>query len=262
MSDTVFIGGSRHVSRLPEEALQRLRTIIDKGIAVIVGDANGADTAIQKYLAEADYQSVTVFCSGDQARNNIGHWRLQTVIPHKGAKGFQFYAAKDRAMAEAADFGFMIWDGKSAGTILNILRLVRNGKKAILLDVPATRSLTFRNADDWERFASRCNDELISDLRSRAMPLEWQPQPVIPAAAESDEAFTADINAAFARNDMAAVVDLLGNFARARGMAGIAKEAGVSRESLYRSLSAGGNPEFSTVLKVMDSLGLRLSVTK
>ncbi len=61
---------------------------------------------------------------------------------------------------------------------------------------------------------------------------------------------------------MAEVVNLLGNFAKIRGMATVAKKTGLSRESLYRSLSSEGNPEFSTILKVIDSLGLRLSVSK
>lgn len=45
-------------------------------------------------------------------------------------------------------------------------------------------------------------------------------------------------------------------------MSHVAKEAGLARESLYRSLNSGGNPEFSTVMKVMSSLGLRLSVSR
>ena len=45
-------------------------------------------------------------------------------------------------------------------------------------------------------------------------------------------------------------------------MSQVAKEAGLARESLYRSLNSGGNPEFSTVMKVMSSVGLRLSVSK
>jgi probable addiction module antidote protein len=44
-------------------------------------------------------------------------------------------------------------------------------------------------------------------------------------------------------------------------MSEVAREAGVSRESLYRALSADGNPEFATVLKVMRALGLQLSAT-
>ena len=60
-------------------------------------------------------------------------------------------------------------------------------------------------------------------------------------------------------DDPAFVADALGVVARARGMSEVAREAGVSRESLYRALSADGNPEFATVLKVMRALGLQLS---
>jgi probable addiction module antidote protein len=50
----------------------------------------------------------------------------------------------------------------------------------------------------------------------------------------------------------------LGDIARAKGMSQIARETGLGRESLYKALSPDGNPEFSTVLKVVRDLGLRL----
>jgi len=52
----------------------------------------------------------------------------------------------------------------------------------------------------------------------------------------------------------------LGDVARARGMSRIARAAGLGRESLYKALSAEGNREFATVLKVIHSLGLKLHV--
>jgi probable addiction module antidote protein len=52
----------------------------------------------------------------------------------------------------------------------------------------------------------------------------------------------------------------LGTVARARGMSQIAQASGLSRESLYKSLSAEGNPEFGTVLRVIQALGLKLSI--
>ena len=54
--------------------------IIDSGFKVIVGDANGA---VQKYMADATYDKVTVFCSGEQPRNNVGHWRICNVMTSK-----------------------------------------------------------------------------------------------------------------------------------------------------------------------------------
>ena len=51
------------------------------------------------------------------------------------------------------------------------------------------------------------------------------------------------------------------NFARAQGMTQIARDAGLGRESLYKALSATGNPEFATIMKVMKALGLKLHAT-
>lgn len=59
-------------------------------------------------------------------------------------------------------------------------------------------------------------------------------------------------------DDVAGIARALGDIARAKGMSQVAKDAGLSRESLYRALSAEGNPSFSTVLKVAKALGVRL----
>lgn len=61
-----------------------------------------------------------------------------------------------------------------------------------------------------------------------------------------------------APDDVSGIARALGDVARARGMSLVAKEAGLSRESLYRALSPDGNPSFATVLKVARALGLRL----
>ena len=61
-----------------------------------------------------------------------------------------------------------------------------------------------------------------------------------------------------ANGDAAFIAKALGDIARAKGMSQVAKEAGLSRESLYRALSEGGNPSFATVLKVARALGVRL----
>jgi probable addiction module antidote protein len=61
-----------------------------------------------------------------------------------------------------------------------------------------------------------------------------------------------------APDDAAGIAKALGNIARAKGMTQVAKDAGLSRESLYRALSAEGNPSFATVLKVAKALGMKL----
>ncbi|CAH1661148.1 HTH cro/C1-type domain-containing protein [Hyphomicrobiales bacterium] len=78
---------------------------------------------------------------------------------------------------------------------------------------------------------------------------------------DSEEAIVAYMDAVLEEGDPALVTHALGQIAKARGMTQIARETGLSRESLYRALSAEGHPEFATVMKVMRALGLRLSAS-
>lgn len=61
-----------------------------------------------------------------------------------------------------------------------------------------------------------------------------------------------------APEDFSGIARALGDIARAKGMAQVAKDAGLSRESLYKALSGNGNPSFATILKVTKALGMRL----
>jgi len=76
---------------------------------------------------------------------------------------------------------------------------------------------------------------------------------------DDDETIAAYMDEAFKTGDAAFITLALGTVARARGMTQIARDAGMSRESLYRALGEKGNPEFSTVLRVLQALGLRLT---
>ncbi len=78
---------------------------------------------------------------------------------------------------------------------------------------------------------------------------------------ETKEDIALYLEAAFEDGDPALIAAALGDAARARGMTKVAAEAGLGRESLYKALSPGGNPEFATVLKVMRALGLGLRPT-
>ncbi|PKL44176.1 MAG: putative addiction module antidote protein [Candidatus Riflebacteria bacterium HGW-Riflebacteria-1] len=75
---------------------------------------------------------------------------------------------------------------------------------------------------------------------------------------KTEEDMAAYLEAALEENDPSLIAAALGDIARAKGMAQIAKETGLGRESLYKALSPEGNPEFSTILKVVKALGLQL----
>lgn len=78
---------------------------------------------------------------------------------------------------------------------------------------------------------------------------------------KSEEDMAAYLDACMeeAGDDAAYIAAALGDIARARGMAQIAKDTGISREGLYKALSPDGNPSFATVLKVVKALGLKLT---
>mgnify|MGYP000386529529 FL=1 len=78
---------------------------------------------------------------------------------------------------------------------------------------------------------------------------------------DSTEMIQAYINEALADSDPRVLQAALGDIAKAKGMSDIAKQAGVGRESLYKSLSMTGNPSWQTISKVLRSLGYKLELT-
>lgn len=74
----------------------------------------------------------------------------------------------------------------------------------------------------------------------------------------TEEDMAAYLEAALQEGDSALISAALGDIARAKGMGQIARDAGLGRESLYKALSAEGNPEFATIMKVVAALGLQL----
>ena len=85
---------------------------------------------------------------------------------------------------------------------------------------------------------------------------KWDPAKYI----NTKEAVIAHIEAAFEENDTELFLSIINDIARSKGMTMIARELGVSREGLYRSLAPTGNPSIETVFKLLDILGLRIKL--
>jgi hypothetical protein len=156
----VFVGGSRRIIRLHPEVALRLDQMLANKASILVGDANGADKSVQHYLKTKEYRDVEVFCSGDECRNNVGDWPLRHVAVDSRKRDFDFYAVKDQLMSREAESGLMLWDGKSAGTLMNALRLVRLGKRVSIFEAHHTRFCELRNESEWKDFFSECSDEV------------------------------------------------------------------------------------------------------
>ncbi len=79
---------------------------------------------------------------------------------------------------------------------------------------------------------------------------------------DNDEALIEYLNAALEENAPAFFVKAIGDVARAKGMTSVAESTGLGRQALYRSLSSDGNPRIDTLFKVLDTLNVRLAVTR
>ncbi|GHV77323.1 transcriptional regulator [Spirochaetia bacterium] len=85
---------------------------------------------------------------------------------------------------------------------------------------------------------------------------DWDPAEFI----DTKEDVIAHLSVALEDNDMEYLLKIMGDIARSEGMTQIARERGVTREVLYKSLAPDGNPSFATVLKLLDILGFQLNI--
>lgn len=129
---TVFIAGSISISRLHKKVQERISKIVSSDLDVVVGDADGADTSIQKCLHDYRAEKVTVYCTGDLPRNNVADWPVHNVYSKARAGSRAYFTAKDLEMARKSDYGLMIWDCKSTGTLSNVIELLREKKKSVV----------------------------------------------------------------------------------------------------------------------------------
>jgi len=163
---TVFIGGSRAVSRLNPLIRAKLDDLMKRHCTIFIGDANGADKAVQQHLVAAGYRHVVVFCM-DECRNNLGGWPTRTSRATGVKKDFAYYATKDRAMAEEANCGVMLWDGRSQGTLNNILNLVAARKKTLVYLAPAREFHKLSDEQGLRALLARCDQGAVERAQRR-----------------------------------------------------------------------------------------------
>lgn len=162
----VFLGGSRRISRLNEPIRARLEEIVRRQMHVLVGDANGADRAMQRQLADWGYPHVTVYHVGTAPRNNEGNWPVRCIPTPPGARGFDLYSAKDRAMGDVAECGIMLWDGESRGTLANVEHLASAGKPVAVYVGPRRRFINVRSESDLVSLAGEFAPGAAAPLRA------------------------------------------------------------------------------------------------
>lgn len=160
----VFLSGSRNISKLNKAIKDRIDNIINNNYKIFIGDANGADKAIQKYLAEKKYKNVSIYFSGKICRNNIGYWPNISIEVEKDIKGYDFYTKKDKEMAKKSNFGFILWDGKSRGALNNAIELASENKKTILYFSPKKEFISIKSIEDIHNLLGLCSNSSFEKL--------------------------------------------------------------------------------------------------
>lgn len=171
---SVFVAGSRALSKLNAPVKARLDNIVKQNFTVLVGDANGADKAVQRYLADCGYQRVVVYCM-DACRNNVGSWPTRKHPTESGLRrDRQYYGIKDLAMANDATCGFMIWDGASKGTLTNVLNLLKH-KKVLFYSVPKQDFFTVSTPEDLDHALTASGIKDVQEFLASLAPKDTQP---------------------------------------------------------------------------------------
>jgi hypothetical protein len=163
---SVFVGGSRAISRLNAVIRERLDSLLQRPCLIFIGDANGADKMVQQYLAERDYRDVVVYCMS-RCRNNVGSWPIKKVASDSKTKDFTYYAAKDLAMVQAAKCGVMLWDGASRGTLNNIQNLIGAGKQVLVYLSTSKTFIKLTSQKDLEALLLKCDPRVIAEAQER-----------------------------------------------------------------------------------------------
>ena len=157
------------MSRLSAGVRQRLDRVIKKDLAVLIGDANGVDKLVQQYFQECNYNQVEVFYMEGVCRNNLGGWPTRPISALNSRRDFSYYSTKDKAMADEASVGFMIWDGKSIGTLTNVFRLISQNKKVVVYTVTSKQFSNLKDKADWDVFFPPSGNKLREKVERRVI---------------------------------------------------------------------------------------------
>lgn len=150
----IFISGSMGIKNLDKNVEARINNIVESGYQVIVGDASGVDSSIQEYLTSKNMKLVLVYCSGVSPRNNLGNWPVSKIETDAPTGTRAFFTAKDLKMAEDCDYGLMVWDTKSTGTLSNAIELLKRKKIALVYINKAKEFLKVKEVTDLEKLTT------------------------------------------------------------------------------------------------------------
>ena len=130
---TIFLGGSKIINRLDDRIKEDLIDYMNLGYKILIGDSLGADKEMQKLLAKNGYPFVTVYYSGDRPRVNLGNFKTKHLSSNKYLSDYERQKLKDNQMATDCDYGYMLLQGQTKGTMANVNKLLKQNKPCYVI---------------------------------------------------------------------------------------------------------------------------------
>lgn len=204
----VFISGSRSQSLIPKTVQDSLEAITDQGINILIGDSNkGVDKEIVDFLREPLYEHVTVYTISSHPRiNPEPEWHTRTIKASKDLKPQQQQMAKDRAMAEDADWGLALFNPieknrygalqVSSGTLRNTIQMLLSGKmvKFFYVFEGEMHSKKLRTLEDLELVINAYRKEGLNNAEEKEILSAKGTSPTADALSVKSEKITAKYN--------------------------------------------------------------------
>ena len=163
----IFISGSMRIKNINKLVIDRIENIIRENFTIILGDADGVDSSIQQILFNKSYENVKIYCTGNYPRNNIGGWDIVTVHSEYKPKTRLYFTAKDIEMSTNCDFGLMVWDSKSTGTLSNVYELLKKGKTSVVFVNKLKKFITVKNNIEFESLVSVMSDSAFDKANKK-----------------------------------------------------------------------------------------------
>lgn len=163
----IVLGGSRHIEKISAEVMDLLNEYVDKKYNFLIGDAPGSDASFQSFFVKKQCKNIKIFSSAGYVRNNVGNWDSELIESGLKSKSNSVHAFKDRHMCKLSNSGIMIWDCQSAGTLSNVIDLIRQGKNCFIWVAPDSDLYQFDNQnslDKWMNDYQDVRDEALSRL--------------------------------------------------------------------------------------------------
>ena len=147
----IMIVGSHTITEPDRRVKLMISKLCGEGWHILVGDHSGLDAALQEYLVDMHTDWVRVYTARPQPHHNLDRWPVRHPPKEGRWSGAPRHLQNTLAMADAAECGMVLWDGRSMGTYFVMASLIEQGKSVWVYLSDRGAAHTLRTPEDLEK---------------------------------------------------------------------------------------------------------------